>query len=321
MDAVAVRVLARYPSPLRGALEALRNRGGFSGARLWRLRAPGGPLCLRAGAPAESGEQLRARHRLMRVARDSGLGFVPRVMETASGDSVVEAGGRAWELMEWMPGRADFRERPSAARLRAAARALARVHLAWETHGGGYCCPCPAVRRRLEALALPEPLPDGRGSDLLLRLRAAADRWLARVPEMLRPAHVRCRVQPCLRDVWHDHLLYDGEELTGLVDYAAVAQDSVAADVARMLGSLVGDGGWEVALAAYREVRPFSEEEERLAQILDRTGVILALANWLRWLSEPGRTFEDRAHVGRRVEELLARVGRWPNEWCVAAAL
>jgi Ser/Thr protein kinase RdoA (MazF antagonist) len=251
----------------------------------------------------------------MHLAREANLRFVPRVMETTGGDTAVEAGRRAWELMEWMPGRADFRECPSPARLQAAARALARVHLAWEWQGGEVC-QCPAVARRIRAGSVSDRCfaPSGaNASGSEARLCDAVARWLPRVPEMLRPAHVRCPIQPCLRDVWHDHLLYEGEELTGLVDYAAVAQDSVAADVARMLGSLVGDddGRWQVALEAYREVRPFSPAEEHLAHILDRTGVIVGLANWLRWLSEPGRTFEDRAHVTRRVEELLGRVEKW----------
>jgi Ser/Thr protein kinase RdoA (MazF antagonist) len=122
----------------------------------------------------------------------------------------------------------------------------------------------------------------------------------------------RCRLQPCLRDVWHDHLLFEGEALTGLVDYAAVRADDAMTDVARLAGSLVGDDedGWRVALAAYREVRPLSEDEERLARALDRTGAVVALATWARWLAE--RAFEDEAQVERRLGELVRRVEGWP---------
>jgi Ser/Thr protein kinase RdoA (MazF antagonist) len=318
MDAVVEQVLSAYPSPLRGTVEALGNRGGFSGARIWRVHGPGGPLCLRAGAPAEGREHLQARHRLMRLAREAGLRFVPRVMNATSGETVIEAGGLAWELQEWMPGQADFREAPSPSKLQAAARALARVHLAWEHLGGGEACPCPAVERRIRSGSVRDrcfarPVAYAPGSEA--RLRDAVARWLPCVPEMLRPAHQPCRLQPCLRDVWHAHLLYHGEELTGLVDYAAVAEDSPAADVARMLGSLVEDDGarWHAALKAYREVRPLSQQEEQLARVLDRTGVIVALANWQRWLGEPGRAFEDQGRVNARIEELLQRVERWPG--------
>ena len=310
MDAVAGRVLGQYPSPLRGAPEALGNRGGFSGARLWRLHTAAGLLCLRAGAPQETREQLVARHRLMRLAREAGLAFIPRVLETMSGDTGVEASGRVWELMEWMPGRADYRELPSGGKLETAARSLARVHLAWAVLGGEEVSPCPAVRRRL---LVAEGFPSGRLESASWKLAATVSRWLPRVPQMLLTANVTSRIQPCLRDVWHDHLLYEGEQLTGLIDYAAVGPDSVAVDVARMVGSLVGDDeeGWRVALSAYREVRTFSHQEEQLARVLDRTGVIVGLANWLRWLGEPGREFEESAHVTQRIEELLARVARW----------
>src|SRR5262245_10835873 len=130
MNDVAARVLTSYPVVLGGRLEPLGSRGGFSGARLWKLHTVAGPFCLRAGAPAEVREHLRERHGLMRQARDVGLTFVPAVLAATRGDTTVEADGRCWELMDWMPGRADFRDHPSPERLRAAAHALARVHLA-----------------------------------------------------------------------------------------------------------------------------------------------------------------------------------------------
>ena len=48
-NTAAAEVLRQYPRPLwSGAPLPLGNRGGFSGARLWRLDGPAGPLCLRA---------------------------------------------------------------------------------------------------------------------------------------------------------------------------------------------------------------------------------------------------------------------------------
>jgi Ser/Thr protein kinase RdoA (MazF antagonist) len=305
----AVRVLAAYPSPLRGRLEPLGDGGGFSGAQVWKLHTVAGPLCLRAASPAETGEHLRERHRLMRLARDAGLTFVPAVLDASHGDSAVEYAGRWWELMEWMPGVADYRDAPSEARLRAAAHALARVHVAWRGDNA-LSAVCPAITRRLDAVAA------WRAGTLLRsvanqRLADAVNRWMPRVPELLRDVAFPIRLQPCLRDVWHDHLLFEGDRLTGLVDYAAVGIDSVAADLARMLGSLVADDeeGWRVGLGAYREVTALSIEEERLARRLDRAGVIVALANWLRWLEEPGRRVEEG--IASRVADLLARAERW----------
>jgi Ser/Thr protein kinase RdoA (MazF antagonist) len=322
-DGDPVAALANYPAALRGRLEELGNRGGFSGARLWKLHTVAGAFCLRAASPAETGEHLRGRHRLMRLARAAGLTFVPAVLDTVRGDSILADAGRWWELMEWMPGVADFRAAPSEARLRAAAQALARVHVAWR---GESSMPstCPAITRRLDAVAA--FLASGRRKapvghtqqgayaprSLTRRLADAVARWMPRVPAMLGDVNFPVRVQPCLRDVWHDHLLFDGDRLTGLVDYAAVGPDSVAADLARMLGSLIGDDedGWHVGLAAYREVAALSAEEERLARRLDRAGVIVALANWHRRIDEGEAAWGGQ--VRRRVEDLLARVEAWP---------
>jgi Ser/Thr protein kinase RdoA (MazF antagonist) len=318
MNHTVLEVLAHYPAFLHhGRLEPLGNRGGFSGARLWRLAAPGGPLCLRGAAPHEPGRHLAWRHHLMGLARSAGLLFVPAVLWAVDGRSFVEKEGRCWELMEWLPGRADYRNAPSVPRLEAAARALGRVHDVWLRDGQSRAV-CPAVLRRLERVrGWEEPA----GTGLAARLRPLRERlvavlrtWLPQLPALLEPWQERpCAVQPCLRDVWHDHLLYEGDRLTGLVDYAAVEVDGVAADLARMLGSLVEDdeAGWRVGLAAYREVRALSMEEEELARLLDRTGAVLGLANWLRWLSAGER---GPAAGLERVDDLLGRVEGWTDE-------
>jgi homoserine kinase type II len=120
-------------------------------------------------------------------------------------------------------------------------------------------------------------------------------------------------VQPCLCDLWRDHLLFVGDQLTGLVDYGALKVDHVAVDLARMLGSLVEDDApsWESGLKAYRRLRPFSPSDEHLARMLDRSGTILGLANWLRWLYHNGRTFEDLSAVANHLECLICRIERW----------
>jgi len=122
-------VLAQYPTFLRAACCPLGNHGGFSGATLWRITGDRGDWCLRAWP--EGGmdcERLTKIHRLMDQARTAGLAFVPRVHQTIRGHSCVEYGGRLWEVVSWMPGKADFWQQPSAARIEAACTALAQVH-------------------------------------------------------------------------------------------------------------------------------------------------------------------------------------------------
>ena len=63
-------------------------------------------------------------------------------------------------------------------------------------------------------------------------------------------------LQPCIRDVWHDHILFLGDSVSGIVDYGAMAVDTVAGDIARLLGSLVGNhvADWEEGIDAYHQL-------------------------------------------------------------------
>ena len=108
-------------------------------------------------------------------------------------------------------------------------------------------------------------------------------------------ADVPLPLQPCIRDVWHDHVLFDGDTVTGLVDFGAMQIDTPATDVARLLGSLVGDdaNGWQEGLTAYSAVRPLTEQESLAVVALDTAGTILAVCNWIRWIYVERRQFPD----------------------------
>jgi Ser/Thr protein kinase RdoA (MazF antagonist) len=325
-------VRARYPAVFgSGPLVPLGNRGGFSGARLWRGDTAAGPFCLRAWPPAETLERMQSRHRLLALARAAGLSFVPAVFPAADGSTVVAAAGRLWEMTEWLPGIADFAERPSRQRLAAACTALARLHQAWQT-AGKTAGPCPAVRRRLDFLRewldllhtgwqpFASPAAEGPVRDAAERAWRLLPARLASLPDLLERWSAYPRpLQPCLCDVWHDHLLFEEDRLTGIVDYGAVKVDHIAVDLARMLGSLVGDdaAGWSEGLAAYRAVRPLAADEEELARVLDRAGILLGAANWLRRLYHEGQVFEDLAAVAGRLRTLVERIERWAGESAV----
>lgn len=114
---------------------------------------------------------------------------------------------------------------------------------------------------------------------------------------------------PCLRDVWHDHVLFTGEAVTGLVDPSACRRDTVAADLSRLLGSLVGDDvrRWTPAVAAYTRCRPLSADEAALVPVLDRSGVLLSAATWVRRRYVLGAACETPEVVGR-LREVVERM-------------
>ena len=85
----------------------------------------------------------------------------------------------------------------------------------------------------------------------------------------------------------------------------------MSGDVARLLGSLVGDepDGWRDGLSAYQTVRTLSESELQLVEAFDRSTVLLAGMNWLRWIYVEGRQFADRNKVLIRLDRILQRLG------------
>src|SRR5262249_53343693 len=114
---------------------------------------------------------------------------------------------------------------------------------------------------------------------------------------------------------WHDHVLFTGNAVTGIIDYGSVRHDHPAVDLARLLGSLAGDDGDLTAagLAAYRGVRQLGAGVGELSRVLDVTGTVLGLANWLFMLYCEERQFDDRGAIARRMQELVTRLERWPR--------
>lgn len=308
------------------SLESVEAAGSFSGARLWRLETLGAPLCLRRW-PAEypTQERLEFIQAVLWHVRQEGFPLVPVPIETRSRVGYVRQDGHFWELAPWLPGRADFRQAPSAAKLQAAMRALAQFHRAAATFPVAEPAqmPSPGIGERaerldwlllrggLETLAAavrPADWPElaTRAASLLLLFRRAAPRISLLLAEARK---LPVPIQPVIRDVWHEHVLFERDHVTGLIDFGALRADSVTADLARLLGSLVGDDpvAWQQGLAAYETARPLSLAERRLVSVFDRSGVLLSGLQWLEWIYLQNREFANRPAVLARIDEILVR--------------
>ncbi|HEV2973348.1 MAG TPA: phosphotransferase [Pirellulales bacterium] len=127
---------------------------------------------------------------------------------------------------------------------------------------------------------------------------------------LISAASIRVPLQPCIRDVWHDHVLFEGDRVSGIIDFGALRLETVAGDVARLLGSLAGDDleAREHGLAAYQAVRPLSDEELTLVRVFDESAMLLSGFNWLEWVFLSQREFEDPAEVVRRMRGILDRL-------------
>lgn len=328
-----LKVLKAYPNLGRiTAVHPLGGAGGFSGARFWRVETSQADFCLRRW-PVEypQEENLAFIHAVLRHVAHAGFAVAAVPIANSSGRTYLDHSGYFWELAPWMPGQADFNDRPTELRLVAAMQCLAQFHQATE----GFAevssrppQPSPSVVQRRgilrdwltgrtceleQALARPSNWPEMTPRvEKLLRL---FPQWAPFADEALAPlAEMPVRLQPCIRDVWHDHLLFTGDKVTGLVDFGAMGVDSVACDVARLLGSLAGNSArlWRIGMDAYCRIRGLSSTELALAPALDASGVLLGALNWAAWVMLGKREFEDPQAVLRRMDVLIDRLSTVP---------
>jgi Ser/Thr protein kinase RdoA (MazF antagonist) len=324
------KVLDRYPADCQPTqIEPLGSAGGMSGAQFWRLDSPRGKLVLRRWPvehPAPNG--LRMIHSVLRHVFAHGLKIVPVPIATTGSETFVEQAGHLWELAPWLPGTADYEKSPSVEKLRAAMTALAEFHLAAADFPltpplASSRSPSPAITSRLARLRELQP----SGVNLLAHaindttwpeLATLARQFLATLPRVLPNAiaqlaplaDVPLPLQPAIRDIWHDHVLFDGTRVTGLIDFGALQIESPTGDVARLLGSLAGDDAeaWREGLAAYAAVRQLSERELQATSAFDTSSTIVAGCNWIRWIYIDGRQFENPEQIRARFAKLVDRI-------------
>ncbi len=254
-----------------------------------------------------------------------GFQTVPLPLETEHHHGYVFYEGHLWELTPWLPGEADYRRRPTRAKLVAALEALSQFHHAAATFPLPETGPAasPGVLERIARLhelvsgridALRAATSNGawpelasRGRDLVRLFTSTAGGVMA---VLAAAAAERVALQPCIRDIWHAHVLFQGENVSGIVDFGAMRPENVAADVARLLGSLAGDDRdqWELGLAAYQKLRPLAESELRLVAAFDRSTVLMGGLQWLEWVCLEHRKFDDPPSVLSRVDEFIARL-------------
>jgi homoserine kinase type II len=115
-----------------------------------------------------------------------------------------------------------------------------------------------------------------------------------------------------LRDARSEHFLFEGDRLSGLVDFGAMGIDSIAADLARLIGDgLDGDpDARREALAAYERIRPLDPAEARLIGVFEATTALLIGERWVRWHYLENRHFDDPEAVSKGLERGVKQLDR-----------
>lgn len=324
-------VLSNYAEAYQPtAVQELGNAGGFSGASLWRLATPAGTLCLRRWPESHPTiQRLEFIHRVLSLASQQGCDFIPNpIRDIANRTFVTDPANRHWELTAWMPGTPLLSgshlsriatnntavAKPVAAtdgdaaalnRIQEAMACLARFHRAAAADDLTEVSQSPGLQHRLQ---FANELCDGQlvelqgrlkgpvrspFQDQLLTISQLAAPMVATLPPLLdRLAHQQLPLQPCIRDIWSDHVLFEDETVTGIVDFGAMQTECVAGDIARLLGSIGPHLGaassiesmWSLGLEAYCNVRPLTDLEHRAVSCFHQATTVLAGFNWIRWL-------------------------------------
>lgn len=293
--------------------------GGFSGAGIWKITDDQGNHFSVKRLSSLTADHLAWIHRVLLHTIVCDCNFVARPQRTGGGMSYLQKGDSLWEVCTWMPGEAVLGKPPSEARLEQAMKALAKFHQSAAQVNFDFR-PSPGVKARLNQLAELEetvaaiqttPSQFPALTNLLMWLKRLSPNQLTGYQNALGQfANQTLPLQPVIRDLRSDHLLFTGDKLTGLIDFDAMQMETIALDLTRSLGSLIPDNSnrWQEALSAYNSVRPIQPAELEMIKILDPINTILSALNWLKWIVIEQRQFENTEAVQVRLQELNRRL-------------
>ena len=296
--------------------------GGLSGARLWKVTCGEGSYCLRRWPTVHPTEQqLNELHSLITHVWKSGFAIVPLPEVTQDGQSLVHSAGYLWELANWLSGK--NAEHLSTSQIDAALTALAQFHQAAASHAVLQSGPAPGLMKRRTILrqlregGLTQLEQATRGytevpirdvaSSLLADLRLVLPTAIQLVEQASTTSYT---LQWCLRDIHRGNLLFTENQVTGMVDFGAAGIDTVAGDIARLVGSIAGDDTqiWQTCLATYKKNHALTQDELGAIVAYDVGGLVASSANWLRWLFVEQREFADPLTIQTRLAELAKRL-------------
>lgn len=300
--------------------EVLCQHRGLSGAVVWQVEVLGQSYAVRRWQTGWGGsQQLLWIHALQQQIQAAGVDFVPVPLTTIQGLTTVGQDSQAWEVSPWMPGEA-IKGVFTEPQLAAAATALAEVHLAtqecqtWEERNAT----SQTLENRTKQLRelLVESLADSLSSNLgLMDQTRLLAKWLQPAAEntlgLLKGSEEwNLPTQPVLRDVRRDHLLFTGDEITGLIDFGAVTIETATIDLARMLGESAKNDRelWRLGMKSYMAKRRLLNEERQAIPLIDASGTVLACGNWLRWIAEGKVSHLENHQIADRLADLLFRL-------------
>ena len=233
----------------------------------------------------------------------------PAPIADLSDRTLGELNGKPAALVTRLPGRS--REDPGAAECAALGALLARMHLAGRSYPAFLENPRGAKWRRFAAEAVAPFLDSRRKSVLDRELEFQSGERFAELPRG--PVHA---------DLFRDNALFEGERISGIIDFYFAGVDCLLYDLAVCANDwcLGEDGGLDAArlralLGAYHAVRPLGAQERAAWPAMLRAA---ALRFWLSRLYDlhlprPGMLVHahDPEHFRRIVESRARTAPPW----------
>lgn len=298
-----------FAKPVERILTGLSNSPVFR-CELSTESGKTGQACLKATDASDFNfRRLLLAHQAIQIAMANGTNVLPEFIPAGKTPSKIVESNRLWQLAQWMPGIADYDSSPSRARLCNAMQVLAKLHSSWQSISLDFegtqaveSPGSPALRdrirllqdlRRTSELERWKGIPRNPTEQSLVHRTANlvsrfGKRWLA---ELEFAANSPVKLHIVLRDIWSDHVLFTGDQVSGIIDLGAMRIDEAAIDVARLIGSLEPKSpeNWLAGVKAYQEFNPTSELNRVI--LLDKVSCLLSAVQWLRWLIVERRQF------------------------------
>ena len=318
MSDLIIRVLQHYDIHQPDSIVSLDAGRGFSGSTLWKVSHQGQEFCLKrwpAGKPKQ-----RARQLISQVLPELVGHGIPLACPLVSGKSqrfVVEANSY-WDLSGWVPGNPVVEHAVNATQLKNAMRWLASYHqFVKAMHQEKGLSTSLSYRAEFAAQLQQGLLQQLRAYDYVdlqpqlvsQILDNAQDALPALTGALQRASRQQYLLTPVISDIWSDHVFFEQDEVSGVIDFGAMKIDLPHLDIARLLGCYQthNESALETGLACYREFQQFSDQARRLVDLYDQAYVVLAGVQWLVWLGPERRVFPDMNQVNRRLKRIVQR--------------
>jgi aminoglycoside phosphotransferase (APT) family kinase protein len=265
-----------FPPEISQARWTVVASSGYSGATIWRSDSG---LSVKRWPVRVSADRLQAIHAAQRQL--APLEFVPRLIPDRFGQTVIDCDGFRADVSTWCMGQPNPGDWTFAA-IDAAVQAIVETHRLWQGTMTGDR-PASVVGRRLSLLAEYESRSRTVHSPLVAEIEATIGPHLIEASRRLRPCRDRPTItQTIWSDLHHDHVLFEQDRVTGLIDFGSVRDDHPGCDLARLFDD---EPSLMIAMDCYEKHRP-DVIDRPLTIAVRETAAVVNLAAWSGRLAE-----------------------------------